>query len=89
MNFDHMNIYRGSIKGKGVDVVGDFAIDGSVSMSGDVDFVKQYVGGHNVHYSGKLNYRQINGRWDMPAFGVSDEFYIQKNYVDGEISDIE
>jgi len=83
-----MNIYRGTIKGKGVDVVGNFTINGDVSY-GDVNFVKQYDGGHNVHYSGNLNYGQITGSWNMPAFGVSDEFFIQKNYVDGEISDIE
>ena len=89
VNFDHMNIYRGTIKGKGVDVVGDFTINGEVRQNGEVSFSKQYVGGHLVQYDGTLTYREIKGRWSMPAFGVSDEFYIQKNYEDGELSDIE
>ena len=40
VNFDHMNIYRGVIEGKGVDVVGDFSILGDVKPDGEVAFVK-------------------------------------------------
>jgi hypothetical protein len=71
-----MNIYKGVIDGKGVDVVGSFKIHGDVQITGKILFTKHYDGGHTVNYEGQLNYRQITGKWSMPAFNVSDEFYI-------------
>ena len=76
MNLDHMNIHRGVIKGKGVDVVGEFQINGEVRPNGDVFFNKQYIGAHLVQYEGKLTYKEITGRWVLPAYGIADEFFI-------------
>jgi len=47
-----MNIWKGVVKGRGKDSVGEFTISGDCSPEGRVAFVKQYVGQHNVHYEG-------------------------------------
>jgi hypothetical protein len=38
MRFDHFNINRGMIKGKGADVVGEFLITGAVERNGQSRF---------------------------------------------------
>jgi len=40
MRFDHFNIFRNNIKGKGNDQVGEFNIQGSVQDNGNLHFVK-------------------------------------------------
>ena len=87
MRFDHFNINRGVVKGKGNDVVGEFNIQGNVERNGQAKFVKQYVGKHAVQYDGLLTYKEINGRWSMPEYGIGDNFQIVKAY--DETSDIE
>ena len=55
MTFDHMNIWNGQVKGRGSDENGTFSISGDWSPNGQVAFVKQYDGGHNVHYEGQYD----------------------------------
>lgn len=52
MIFDNMNIWNNRITGHGTDPVGEFDINGDFNPDGSVNFVKQYIGQHNVHYSG-------------------------------------
>lgn len=87
MRFDHFNINKGIIKGKGNDVVGEFTIEGNVERNGQSRFVKKYTGKHSVQYDGLLTYKEINGRWSMPEYGIGDGFQIVKAY--DETSDIE
>lgn len=54
----------GQISGRGVDVVGLFTITGDVSHSGELAFVKQYLGQHRVYYAGQYDGEgTIHGRW--------------------------
>ena len=50
MIFDHMNIWNNRMHGRGRDAVGEFEINGDFHHDGRVNFVKQYLGAHAVHY---------------------------------------
>lgn len=81
MIFDNMNIWNNRIHGNGSDEVGEFTIDGTFSPSGDVNFVKQYIGQHAVQYSGKYDgNRIISGQWKIPSHNLCDAFEISKGY---------
>jgi hypothetical protein len=55
----------GGVHGRGVDVVGVFIIEGTYDRAnGVIEWVKQYVGRHRVHYAGKADGEgHIVGTW--------------------------
>lgn len=63
------------LRGAGVDVVGAFTLEGTVSEAGAVAIVKQYVGRHQVDYfgrsdgegtfSGVWRIGELGGRWTI------------------------
>lgn len=74
----------GTIQGAGVDIVGAFLFDGTMSPSGDVAMVKKYIGKHFVQYVGKYDGEGLmwgiwtigpfKGRWSIrlqPASGAA------------------
>ncbi len=56
---------NGKITGEGGDVVGRFTFAGTYDIEkGDIAMVKQYIGKHRVHYSGKPDGEGcIGGTW--------------------------
>ena len=81
MIFDHMNIWNNQIQGRGRDEVGEFEINGDFRPNGQVNFIKQYIGQHNVHYEGQYDgVRIISGQWKIPAYNMCDAFEISKGY---------
>jgi hypothetical protein len=60
----------GVVSGSGRDMVGPFVIRGEYT-SGDVAFVKQYLGRHQVVYSGQYDGEgTIYGRWTIVGTGT-------------------
>ena len=81
MIFDHLNIWNNTITGRGHDDVGEFTINGDFKPNGQVNFVKQYIGQHAVHYEGTYDgNRIISGQWKIPAYNMCDAFEISKGY---------
>jgi hypothetical protein len=59
----------GMIRGAGVDIVGPFLFDGTLSHGGDVAMVKKYVGKHRVNYVGKYDGEGLMwGMWNIGPF---------------------
>jgi len=55
---------EGSIRGGGVDVVGQFTISGAMELGGGVRIVKQYTGRHHVVYIGNYDGEgTLSGTW--------------------------
>lgn len=53
--------------GEGRDIVGEFVIRGIYDAHGSVEFVKQYVGRHQVRYIGMHDGEgTIHGQWSIP-----------------------
>ena len=80
MVIDHLNIFNNQVKGNGRDDVGEFTINGDWSPNGQVAFVKQYIGQHNVHYEGTYDGVRVQGQWKIPQFNMFDAFMIEKTY---------
>ena len=80
MTIDHLNIFNGQVKGSGRDEVGEFTISGDWQPSGQVAFVKQYIGQHNVHYEGTFDGVRVQGQWKIPSMNMFDAFMIEKAY---------
>src|SRR5262245_44201683 len=58
---------NGSMSGDGRDWVGAFTIAGTYDLSdGKCIWTKQYIGKHNVYYSGYNEGQGIWGTWDIP-----------------------
>ena len=54
---------------------------GDFKPNGQVNFVKQYIGQHAVHYEGTYDgNRIISGQWKIPAYNMCDAFEISKGY---------
>src|SRR5689334_22887321 len=59
----------GMIRGAGVDIVGAFLLDGTMSPEGDVVMAKKYVGKHQVQYIGKYDGEGLMwGTWRLGPF---------------------
>jgi hypothetical protein len=59
----------GEVEGEGHDVVGPFVIHGRYDGRGVVEFVKQYVGRHTVHYEGAHDGEgTIFGTWAIAPY---------------------
>lgn len=56
---------HGAIHTVGMDPVGSFEIKGHLKHDGEVEFKKQYIGQHEVHYVGKLVGRMIEGIFNL------------------------
>jgi hypothetical protein len=66
----------GQVSGRGFDLVGLFTIAGAVSESGELTFVKQYLGQHQVYYAGQYDGEgTIHGRWWITE-DITDQFML-------------
>jgi hypothetical protein len=67
---------EGRISGEGTDYVGPWHANGLVdSDQGTVQWVKQYLGQHQVQYSGLVTDRGIVGQWRISSW-LSGQFHI-------------
>ena len=57
---------------------GQFVIEGHIQNNGQLEFTKQYIGKHAVHYKGQRTYKQIVGQWSIPEYGMHDSFELNK-----------
>ena len=78
MKIESLRFKSGKISGAGEDTNGKFFIEGSIHHNGHLEFTKQYIGKHAVHYKGQRNYRQIVGQWSIPDYGMHDNFELNK-----------
>lgn len=80
--FLNMGVNGGSIFGTGSDEVGAFVLRGK-SDGGDFNFVKKYLGQHQVLYFGKVQggagSRSVRGKWTIPEAGIEDKFALQES----------
>ena len=60
------------LRGKGMDDIGEFVLQGYVEPNGAAHFEKQYLGKHTVLYDGLLQGDRISGTWNLQ--GLSDTF---------------
>ncbi len=75
MNALQLRFNNGRIFGSGVDVVGDFLVEGTVD-AGTVAFTKQYVDAHDVQYTGTFDGEgTLQGVWSI--FGVGGRWLIR------------
>lgn len=76
-----MGVSSGSIFGTGTDDVGAFLLRGR-SDGGDFNFVKKYLGQHQVLYFGKVEggegSRTVRGKWAIPDV-CEDKFALQES----------
>ena len=70
----------GKISGEGVDTIGNFNISGLKQASGEVQFIKQYVGKHAVYYNGFHANNVIHGSWSIPNSGYSGSFELTSEF---------
>ena len=62
----YMSFSDGKIKGEGTDYVAPWVCQGEYDLeSGLCSWVKQYMGRHKVHYSGKIDENGIKGQWEI------------------------
>ena len=64
-----MRFNGGTIFAEGDDTIGPFTLSGwYVEESGDCQWVKRYIGGHDVDYRGAQDGRGIWGTWHIGTF---------------------
>lgn len=77
-----MGVNSGSIFGTGSDDVGSFVLRGK-SDGGDFNFVKKYLGAHQVLYFGKVQggagSRSVRGKWTIPEADCDGKFALQES----------
>ena len=78
MKLASLKIKGEQVLGRGEDNVGSFVIDGRIASNGTVEFQKQYIGKHVVHYKGHLNYLEMEGTWAIPQFNMQDAFKLTR-----------
>jgi hypothetical protein len=62
----YLSFSDNSVRGEGADYVGPWTISGSYDLETSViQWVKQYVGKHQVHYRGRITANGIEGGWDI------------------------
>jgi hypothetical protein len=58
-----------AVNGHGIDIVGPFTIQGSISDDGRVSLLKDYLGRHAVRYEGQHDGEgRMWGLWSLPGF---------------------
>ena len=71
----YMSFADGKIKGEGTDYVGPWVLQGEYDLdSGNCSWIKQYLGKHQVVYSGKIGENGIMGHWEISF--ITGEFHI-------------
>ena len=71
----YMSFADGKIKGEGTDYVGPWVSQGDYDLStGICSWVKQYIGKHQVVYSGKIGPNGIMGHWEISF--ITGQFHI-------------
>ena len=62
-----LHFAHGEVRGHGLDVVGRFTITGTYHpRTGSIEFIKQYLGKHQVHYLGRPDGEgSILGTWTI------------------------
>ena len=80
MKFKFLKFKQGKITGEGKDPIGQFTINGNIKPSGELQFVKQYVGMHSILYEGLRTYDIIRGNWSYPRYGGGDSFELTREY---------
>jgi len=71
----YMSFADGKVKGEGTDYVGPWVSNGTYDLeSGACVWVKQYLGKHQVHYTGQIGQNGIMGQWKINA--STGEFHI-------------
>lgn len=63
-----LEITTGRISGTGIDPVGRFVISGRVHEDRRVNWVKTYLGRHDVLYEGFADHNGIWGTWEIPPW---------------------
>ena len=54
------------VVGSGIDVVGEFVIDGVLKQAGEVELTKKYIGKHRVQYLGRYDGEgTMYGAWSL------------------------
>ncbi|MFT5300098.1 MAG: hypothetical protein ACI87E_000853 [Mariniblastus sp.] len=70
----YLSFADGKIKGEGTDYVGPWISQGEYDLrSGTCAWVKQYLGLHQINYTGKIGENGIVGHW---GFHISENFHI-------------
>ena len=88
MNDLQLQFREDRIVGAGVDVVGEFAFDGTVS-NGDVILKKQYVDAHEVIYTGTFDGEgTLQGLWSISGVGGRWLIRIVQNQTHTDIVDL-
>jgi hypothetical protein len=60
---------EGTMSGRGADAVGPFSVQGTYSTEdGKCNWVKHYLGKHDVFYAGYNEGKGIWGTWEIPPF---------------------
>lgn len=71
----YLTFAEGKINGEGTDYVGPWVSQGSYDLeAGTCTLVKQYMGKHQVVYSGKIGENGIMGHWNIRS--TQGEFHI-------------
>ncbi len=62
----YLNFSGNSVRGEGADYVGPWTISGAYDLNtGVIQWVKKYVGKHEVHYRGRITANGVEGGWDI------------------------
>ena len=62
----NLRFSNGQVNGSGIDDIGEFEIEGQYSLvSGNLAWLKKYIGKHQVTYSGKMEQHSISGQWQI------------------------
>jgi hypothetical protein len=70
-----MSFADGEVKGEGTDYVAPWVCRGEYDLdSGLCTWVKQYMGQHQVRYSGKIGQNGIMGHWEISS--ITGQFHI-------------
>ena len=74
----YLSFADGKIKGEGTDYVAPWVCQGDYDLeSGRCSWVKQYMGRHQVQYTGKIGPNGIMGQWEISL--TSGQFHIWPN----------
>ncbi len=72
----YLNFENGRIQGEGTDYVGPWHINGMFSEQDlNCNWIKQYVGQHQVEYTGQCSQQGIVGTWEIGP-GYEGKFHI-------------
>ena len=77
----YLEFNDGELKGEGTDYVGPWTLQGKYDLSKHIcQWVKTYVGKHDVNYAGTISKTGITGVWDIRG-SVSGPFHIWPQHL--------